>query len=489
MVMHRAIASLFLPAALAVAAYGESVPVGTTAELIDAIDNAARGDVITLAPGTYTVNQNLICDASGSAAEPIIVRAEQLGDASIRFNATEGFKVSGAHWLFENLDIEGICSSHSSCEHAFHLFGDADFVHIRANRMHEYNAMIKSNITNGDFPDDVVVEFNEFFNSSVRNTSNPVTPIDIVGGRRWKVRANLIADFAKGQGNGISYAAFLKGNSKDGLFERNLVICELHHTGGTRVGLSFGGGGSDPDSICEEGTCTPEHAGGIMRNNVILNCPDVGIYLNEAADVQIHNNTIFDTSGIDVRFDASIADLRNNLLSGVIRERDGGTATVGSNLQNVSTAEFTAWFTNPAGADFSLLDGSSLIDLGETLVAVPTDYCANNRDDGATDIGAVEYDSDGACDTTIAGGVGTAGDAPCSFPVELELTDLEITETETYEACARISVGPNVGISGEATFQAPVVIFHNDVSVESGGRLTVLGTALRAQSSQSNRNG
>jgi high frequency lysogenization protein len=46
------------------------------------------------------------------------------------------------------------------------------------------------------------------------------------GGRRWQLRGNFIHDHAKGEGNGVSYAAFLKGNSRDGLIERNLVICE-----------------------------------------------------------------------------------------------------------------------------------------------------------------------------------------------------------------------------------------------------------------------
>ncbi len=146
-----------------------------------------------------------------------------------------------------------------------------------------------------------------------------------------------------------------------------------------------------------------------MRNNLIVNCPDdVGIYLNEALDVEILNNTVYNTTGIDVRFAASVAELRNNILSGAIRERDGGSATLGSNLTNVSNFEFRSWFLDPDGADFSLLDGTSIVDLGENLAAVPDDYCSNLRDDGANDLGAVEYAKeiagDGTCDTTQAGG-------------------------------------------------------------------------------------
>lgn len=395
--------------AVAAPAAAAVVPVSDVPALLAAIQSAAPGDVITLAPGIYDISGNVSCTAAGTAARPIVVRAERLGDALIRFDAVEGFKVSAPRWTFENLDIRGVCAAHSDCEHGFHLFGDADFTSIRHCRLSDYNAAIKSNggSVGADFvfPDDVLVEHNEFSNSTVRDTGNPVTPIDVVGGRRWVVRANLIADFGKGGGNGISYAAFLKGNSKDGLFERNLVICERDHAGGIRLGLSFGGGGSGPPSICEEGTCTPEHEGGVMRNNLIVNCPDdVGIYLNEALDVGIYNNTLYATTGIDVRFAASVAELRNNVLSGSIRERDGGSAVVGTNLTGISLGQFASWFADPAGADFGLLDGGALVDLGENLAAVPDDYCGNSRDDGANDLGALEYDGEPTCDTTRAGG-------------------------------------------------------------------------------------
>ncbi len=478
---RRSIGALLGLAPLATAAAGVEVPVSTAGQLIAAIDNAAPGHVITLAPGTYEVGQNLLCDVAGTDAEPIVVRAAALGDATIRFDAVEGFKVSAPRWTFENLDIRGVCPTHSDCEHAFHLFGDADRVDIRGSRLREYNAAIKSNIGpgTGGFPDDVVVEFNELYNSTIRDTANPVTPIDVVGGRRWIVRANLIADFAKGGGNGISYAAFLKGNSKDGLFERNLVICERSHSGGIRLGLSFGGGGSGPASICEEGTCTPEHEGGLMRNNIIINCPaDVGIYLNEAKDVKVYNNTLFDSTGIDVRFTASVADLRNNILSGQIRERDGGTATAGSNLESVADSEFAAWFTDPAGADFGLLDGTAFVDLGETLADVPADYCASPRDDGATDIGPLEYVDGLACDTTLAGGVGTGGDPPCPFPPEVHLANLVISGTEVHEACDLLTAGPAVTVAGDATLRAGnLVALDNGFVVASAGRLTVAAGA------------
>lgn len=382
------------------------VPVATPAELVAAIDAAAPGDVITLAPGTYVIAQNLNCDVAGTAAAPIVVRASSHLAALIRFDTLEGFKVSARHWVFEDLDIQGVCAVHSDCEHAFHVFGDADFLVLRRNRVRDFNAQVKSNVSapgSGIFPDDVVIEGNEFADTAARQTANPVTKIDVVGGRRWIVRANFLHDFEKALDNQISYAAFLKGNSRDGLFERNLVICERDHAGGVRLGLSLGGGGSSPGSICEDGTCTPEHQHGTLRNNLIVNCPqDVGIYLNAAADTRIYDNTLIANTGIDVRFASSTADLRNNLVSGQIRNRDGGTSTQSSNLTGISTAQYQQWFADPLAADLSLLDGTAFVDLAEPLTAVPDDYCGRLRPT-EPDRGAVEY-AGITCDTTRAGG-------------------------------------------------------------------------------------
>jgi parallel beta-helix repeat protein len=386
----------------------DSVPVANAAELSAAIQNATAGNDIVLAAGTYAVTGNLICSASGTAQAPIRVRAATPRSVLIQFSGglIEGFKVSGSNWIFEGLDIEGVCAADDDCEHAFHLSGNADFTVIRNNLVRDFNAQIKSNIAPGfGFPDDVLIERNNLYDTRARNTANPVTKIDVVGGRRWIVRSNTIHDFAQGAGGMISYGAFLKGNSRDGLFERNLVRCEQDFSGGTRVGLSFGGGGTAPDSICEDATCTPEHQNGIMRNNIIMNCSDVGIYLNESAETSVQHNTLYATLGIDVRFAASSADLRNNLLGGMIRDRDGASHTSAGDVAAVSDTTFAAWFQAPQDADFDLVDGAAIVDLGVAAPLVSDDFCGNDRNDGAADIGALEYDPLLTCDTNVGGGV------------------------------------------------------------------------------------
>ncbi len=387
------------------------IPVDSAPTLRNAVQSAQAGDEIVLAPGQYLFTENLNCAAAGTAQAPIRVRAASPGSATVVFAGgpyKEGFRVSAPHWQFEDLVIVGECDSHSACEHAFHLFGNADDTVIRNNRLIDFNAQIKSNGSQVSgvmfWPDDVLVEGNLFQDTAIRNTANPVTKIDVVGGRRWIVRGNTLIDFAKGGGNGISYGAFLKGNSRDGLFERNLVVCQRHFSGGVRLGLSLGGGGTGPDSICEDGSCTPEHQNGTLRNNVIVNCNDVGIYLNQASNTQVLSNTLYATSGIDVRFAHSSAVVRNNLLAGRLRNRDGGSHTAAGNLVEVAADAFRAWFVAPDEADFRFRDVRALLGQGVEPVPVSDDFCGRSRVADAADIGAVDYQSGQPCDTSAGGG-------------------------------------------------------------------------------------
>lgn len=384
-------------------AWAGEVPVADVAGLLAAIEAAQPGDTLVLAPGNYEVHQSKItCGAAGTADAPIVVQAAELGTVFIKFDAVEGFHVRGPHWEFANLDIEGICPADSDCEHAFHVTGAADGTHLHHNRMHGFNAMIKGNgepIGPNDsfvWPDDVTVEYNELFNEAARDTGNPVTPIDVVGGHNWVLRGNFIHDHAKAGGDNISYAAFLKGHSKDGIIERNLIACEHLHTGNIRLGLSLGGGGTGPDSICEDGACKPEHERGIIRNNLIVNCPaDVGVYVNAGADSKIVNNVLYNTAGIDMRFSQTTGIVYNNILDGKIRDRDGGTSDKMANLSEVGLDAFGQWFADPSAFDFTLVDGATFVDLGVAIPEVTDDYCGNARDDGKPDIGAIEFDGGG----------------------------------------------------------------------------------------------
>ena len=95
---------------------------------------------------------------------------------------------------------------------------------IRNNHLRDFNAAIKGNgiviTAKRLFPSRVLIEGNAFFNAAPRKTARRVTPINVVGGSHWVIRRNFFADFGKVEGNRMSYAAFLQGNSSHWLMER-----------------------------------------------------------------------------------------------------------------------------------------------------------------------------------------------------------------------------------------------------------------------------
>jgi len=312
------------PGAVGVDATG-AILVATPDALRAALAQANPGDTITLLPGVYRFGgAPLDVNRPGRAGLPIVVRAAKPGSVQLEFDLVEGFRVKAPHWRFENLAIRGVCAEDRYCEHAFHVVGAASHFVARNNTLTDFNAHIKINGEQGRFPDDGLIEQNTLTATRVRQTSNPVTPIDLVAANGWTIRANLISDFLKGEGDMVSYGAFAKGAGSGNVFERNLVWCERTLRGpGQRVGLSLGGGGTGA-AVCRDGRCITEQEQGILRANLVMGCSDVGIYLNSAARSSIVDNTLLDTGGIDVRYPTSSARLDGNLVDGAIRSRDGG---------------------------------------------------------------------------------------------------------------------------------------------------------------------
>jgi hypothetical protein len=328
--------------------------VGSLARLREAVGRAQPGDVIELLPGTYRLDYPALhMLANGTARAPIALRAARLGDVVIESNTLEAFKVHGAYWIFENLAMRGVCDDDAGCEHALHVVGGAAHVVIRNNRLSDFNAQIKVNGEDGRTPDDGLVEDNTLDDSRPRHTENPVTPVDLDAASRWRVTGNLIADFIKTDGNRVSYGAFAKAAGDHTLFNRNVVLCEYRLRGypGARVGLSFGGGGSDPGIRRDGDISGREQAASTMRDNLVAFCSDVGIYLNQAAATVLDHNTLIDTAGIDARFADTSAEVTDNIVDGAIRARDGGTLRAAGNLASPLLGLFLGW--HPARALFS----------------------------------------------------------------------------------------------------------------------------------------
>lgn len=386
---------------------GNDVLVGSPRELTAAIEKAAPGTAITMSPGTYDFKgRSIEMSASGTPERPIVLRAPALGAVTLRLNMLEGLHVRGAHWIIENLLIEGVCPNDDYCEHAFHVVGGARGTVIRNNWVANFNSSVKVNGARGVFPDGGAILDNAFVNDRPRRTDNPVTVIDLVAADGWVVAGNFIADFAKGRGDRTSYGAFFKGAGEGNVFERNLVRCEWRHRGGTRIGFSFGGGGTTPEA-CRDRRCAVEHRQGILRSNVIMDCPnDVGIYLNKGAASVIHNNLILNTRGIDVRYAASSAEIFNNVIDGRILARDDGTYTGRANAISTFDAALDrdvsdGLFADPDAGDLRATDPASLVGAGVPLGTPPDgpakDFCGRPYAPDARLIGPFQYGPDMGC--------------------------------------------------------------------------------------------
>jgi parallel beta-helix repeat protein len=390
------------------------VSVSTTAQLAAAISSAQPGDEIVLADGVYP-STGFDCAGNGTASQPIVVRAASRLGAQIEFDALEGFKVEGTNWHFDGLDVRGVCAVDSDCEHAFHVFGAAHGFQLANSRLHDFNAELKVNALNNVWPNEGLVVGNEVFDSRARDTTNPVTKLNIDSGDRWVVRGNFIHDFHKSDGE-PTYGAFMKSGGRDGLFDANLVICTKDVAGtNPTIGLSFGGGGTG-NQYCEPTfdpniPCSVEHDSGTMRNNIIANCSDVGIYLNQARNTHLYNNTLIQTYGIDFRFSSTSGEARANALDNDIRMRDGATFSAAENV-TLTTAEFEAMYLDPLAGDLRKKgDESALIGKATPLADVTEDYCARMRTGSMHDVGALEH-SLGDCATTWPSAAGAGAGAP-----------------------------------------------------------------------------
>ena len=135
----------------------------------------------------------------------------------------------------------------------------------------------------------------------------------------------------------------MKSGGKSGLFEGNLVVCRKDLlTDGVTIGLSFGGGLTGKQfcapAFSDAVECLVEHDGGVMKNNVIARCTDVGIAVNKGKNTSLLHNTIIATTGrLPVRHDERRGP-----------GHDGATHANANNLAEISRETFEAMYVSPA---------------------------------------------------------------------------------------------------------------------------------------------
>jgi len=400
---------------------GNVIRVNSEAQIKAAIANAQPGHEITLAPGTYNFDvdytfSELHVTADGEEDARIFFRAEQPGTVTLNLRDVTNFNIKGKFWIFENLKL--ICANNenvSACNHAFHIYGDADDFILRNNEVIDFSSHVKLNGSHvGDqgpersFPDRAMFINNIFRNTMYRPQNNGQNVLNIDGGQDHIVRGNILADFAPAFDK-ASTGIYFKASAKGALIESNIVICkksrqELH---GTVQGI-FLGDGMMTNEMCDgdedqdgAGDCLENGQSQelLVRNNIMMNCSGLassaGIFTDNDRHSKIYNNTVVNTAANKKAvFHKGHPDFdtyyRNNLLEdgfdlSYMRRPLNEVDNLLPTAQEIGTI-----FASPLSGDLTLVGSSSFLDQVLTPTEVQYDFCGYPR--GAqSDLGAIEY--------------------------------------------------------------------------------------------------
>jgi hypothetical protein len=345
------------------------------AEAIEAaVRSAEPGDVLEIEPGTYALPGTLQTRNGGSPDAPITLRAARPGTVTLEVRRVEGIVVSQPYWIFENLEWVGRCDVDDNCEHAFHIVGDARGTVVRNQKLVDFSAHLKINGQDGRFPDDGLLQFSTLIDTRPRVGGAPVSFVDLVAASGWQLMDNHVENFVKQGSDGVSYGMFMKGGGEHGRIERNLVVCTPTNVSqpGLRVGLSMGGGTTDPIA-CRDQRCDVEFEDAVVANNVVAHCNDAGIDVNKSRGIEIVHNTLINTQGIMIRNSPAEARVLNNLMDSRIRQRRG--TTLSANLAN-STGDLVSYLVAPDVLDLRWRKVPELLDTPE---GIATDFCGRRR--------------------------------------------------------------------------------------------------------------
>ena len=363
--------------------------VSNASQIRSAFGSASSGDRIIIAPGEYSFSASIWTGNAG----PVTVTTTEVGAAKLNFDSVEGLVFNHPDWTLEKVWVNGVCAG-ENCEAGVGVKAGATRFRLQSARVSNWTQHVKAARDPNNEVEDAQILSSEFYNDALR--PNGATPLDLVGGKRWRIIGNYVHDYG-GDPNG-DYGIFLKGGTSNGVIERNLVICAQDNApGGATVGISFGGGGTGY-SFCPNQNCDCEDYDSIARNNIVLHCTDAGLHTKRACGSKFYNNTVYDVgAGVQIQINGAGApvQIRNNVLSAGI-SGPGNLYTEANNLIRAPATVFRSAYANPDEADFSSgPDTSALQNLGADLAEVTDDYCGTPRN--AIDLGAVEFPS--ACRT------------------------------------------------------------------------------------------
>lgn len=373
-------------------------------QLQSILGNAAANQTFLLEDGVYPVPSFLVIRAPG-----VTLRSKNgnrdavVLDAAYSGGARELLNITASNVTVADLTVM------RALDHTIHV--QSPNGNVTGTRIYNVKVLdsaqqaIKINPSGGGFTDDGLIacshiELTDAGRPHVRDNCY-TGGIDAHQSRGWVIRDNYVTGWWCAAGL-AEHGIHLWTGSRDTVIERNFVV---NNARGIGLGLGFQTNGrSYSDQPCA-GRANVGHYGGVIRNNFVFanstalfssgSGVDVGIGLEDTCAAEIKHNTVFTTqapfSSIEYRFSRNDGKsvpptvVANNVVSHVIRARDGATAEASGNLQNAPAS----LFVNPAVGDLHLLpSATAAIDKG--LPAGVTDDFDGQGRDTAPDLGADE---------------------------------------------------------------------------------------------------
>ncbi len=371
----------------AATASAQTVEVGTTAELVAAVNaaNAAGGNrTILLRDGLYTLTDTLYVNApnitlAGLSADR--TKATVQGDAmSATAKVGNLVRVGAKNFTLHHLTLQ------RAGWHAIQIAGEADAdnaVITDCILRDTYEQIVK--VSKNDATPTVTADNGRIENCEFRYTAGIgpqyyIGGVDAHGARNWVIRGNSFFNIASPNTTVSEFAVHFWNASADNIVERNVIVdCDRG------VGFGLQGRGN---------------SGGIIRNNMVYHSAnsapfaDVGIALADSPGTSVYNNTLLFDNGyptsIEYRFAATTGVLiANNLSNRSIAARDGGTGTLGNNVTSATAALFTARAVGNLHLPSAL---AGIVDSGRAITGLTDDFDGQARPSGAgIDIGADEF--------------------------------------------------------------------------------------------------
>lgn len=355
---------------------------------VEAANSSGGNRIIEIADGTYTLPDTLHIKAPGVT---LIGASRDRTKVTIRGDAMSAtaqvgnvIRVAGRNFTLQHVTLS------RSRWHLIQIVGeeDADNAVIRDCVLRDaYEQMVKITL---DINDRRVSADNGLIENCVFEYTAGIGPQYYIGGvdghgaKNWIIRGNTFRDIKSPTSTAAEHAVHFWTDSTDIIVENNLIIdCDR--------GIGFGL--LDPAS--NRGALR-----GVIRNNMIYSsaarkgpAADAGIILESTPGTEVYNNTVILQNGypnaIEYRWSSTTGvKIYNNLTNAQIRQRDGGSAQLISNITDAAATSFV----NLAAGDLHLTASSPAIDAGTTIASVTRDFDGQPRPQGgAYDVGADEY--------------------------------------------------------------------------------------------------